>query len=285
MKNLSILIAALFCLGLNVGCSSNEKSSTSQESFAAGNEDSDVAANIVDSDVVIGIDSDEYVYQTQAEINEASGEACVYYQDSIENEFEQLLLALPQFKEEFKTEKVLWDNYQDATKGVAACGDHGSSTPLYVADVLDQGVRLLEMSFQQLLLHLKGKAHSHSKTMFSSRMIDNAYSAFVDAVSNDKYMDQKEECIKALRHEQDCWNKWIQHRDRVSKKLPNDIRTAYDECTNLTKRTKLLQLKNQNQGLGVTSGDILECVLPDGCSDKELLEYPGFDKVWAEVIN
>ena len=285
MKNLSILIAALFCLGLNVGCSSNEKSSTSQESFAADNEDSDAVANVADSDVVIGIDSDEYVYQTQAEINEASGEASVYYQDSIENEFEQLLSALPQFKEELKTEKVLWDHYQDATKGVALCGDHGSSTPLYVADVLDQGVRLLEMSFQQLLLHLKGKAHSHSKTMFSSRMIDNAYSAFVDAVSNDKYMDQKEECIKALRHEQDCWNKWIQHRDRVSKKLPNDIRMAYDECTNLTKRTKLLQLKNQNQGLGVTSGDILDCVLPEGCSDKELLEYPGFDKVWAEVIN
>ena len=31
----------------------------------------------------------------------------------------------------------------------------------------------------------------------------------------------------------------------------------------------------------ITSGEVLDCVLPDNCSDKALLEYPGFDVVWA----
>ena len=71
-------------------------------------------------------------------------------------------------------------------------------------------------------------------------------------------------------------------REVVSQKLTDELRTVYDGCTNQMMRTKLLQLKNQNQALGLISGDVLECALPDDCSDKELLEYPGFDKVWAE---
>jgi hypothetical protein len=30
------------------------------------------------------------------------------------------------------------------------------------------------------------------------------------------------------------------------------------------------------------SGEILKCILPEDCSDKALLNYPGFDKVWAK---
>ena len=44
-------------------------------------------------------------------------------------------------------------------------------------------------------------------------------------------------------------------------------------------RTKLLQLKNQNQGLGLINDYIDSCLLPDSCSDKELLDYPGFNVV------
>ena len=68
----------------------------------------------------------------------------------------------------------------------------------------------------------------------------------------------------------------------ISKELPDEIKQCYDNCTNMVKRTKLLQLKNQNQGLGMTSGEIIDCLLPEGCSDKALLNYPGFDVVWAK---
>lgn len=67
-----------------------------------------------------------------------------------------------------------------------------------------------------------------------------------------------------------------------SEKLITNVRRIYDGCTNLMMREKLRQLKNQNNALGICSKDILDCVLPDDCSDKALLEYPGFDVVWAK---
>ena len=112
-------------------------------------------------------------------------------------------------------------------------------------------------------------------------MIAEAYSVFIKAVDEDD-MEQKNEYIIALRNEQGCWNKWMGYRERLSKNLPQDIREGYDECTNLTMRTKLIQLKNQNQGLGLASDEMIECLLPDDCSDKALLEYPCFNVVWKK---
>lgn len=64
--------------------------------------------------------------------------------------------------------------------------------------------------------------------------------------------------------------------------MTGDIKKVYDIGTNQMLRTKLHQLKNQNQGLGVTGDEVLKCVLPEDCSDKALLDYPGFDIIWAK---
>ena len=48
------------------------------------------------------------------------------------------------------------------------------------------------------------------------------------------------------------------------------------------KELPVTSVKNQNQALGVTGHEPLDCILPDDCSDKALLEYPGFDKIWAK---
>ena len=50
----------------------------------------------------------------------------------------------------------------------------------------------------------------------------------------------------------------------------------------LKRDLKLYQLKNQNQDLGMISGEVLKCALPEDCSDKALLDYPGFDIIWAK---
>ena len=71
----------------------------------------------------------------------------------------------------------------------------------------------------------------------------------------------------------------MSYRKTVSQSLPEDLRKIYDGCTNLTKRTKLHQLKNQNAGLGLMSDDVSDCLLPDSCSDKALLNYPGLNVV------
>ena len=66
--------------------------------------------------------------------------------------------------------------------------------------------------------------------------------------------------------------------------LTDDLKKVYDISTNQMLRTKLYQLKNQNQNLGMTSGEVMKCALPEDCSDRVLLEYPGFDKIWAKHI-
>ena len=152
---------------------------------------------------------------------------------------------------------------------------------MFIDDVLKQGINLRSVSFNCLLLYMQDKQTSFSNTEFTSVMIAEAYSAFIDAVGHDEYIENKTQYQESLRKEQKCWNNWMEYRKRVSSRLPYKLRAIYDGCTNMTMRTKLLQLKNQNQALGVTGYGPLNCIIPDDCSDKALLAYPGFDKVWA----
>jgi len=266
MKKIIIVIVVLFCIGWLATCSYRKAMDTpSQET-------------IVDS-----LDeNDEYEYHDQAELNELHGNLYLEYNDSIEQEFQMLLSALPQYKDEFNKEKDAWGKYQNAVRAVADCEDHGSSTSMFIDDVLSQGIVLRETSFRGLFIQTQGKSASFSKTVFTSDMIADAYSAFIRAVGEDEYQERKSEYQESLRKEQKCWNQWMECRKQVSQKLADNIRSVYDKCTNQTMRTKLLQLKNQNQALGMTGHEAMECVLPDDCSDKALLEYPGFDKVWAK---
>lgn len=224
----------------------------------------------------------EYPYQSQDELNAISRNWCKEYNDSIEKEFQILISMLPQYKHELTKEKAVWEKYQNVVKEVAECEYHGSSTPMYVADVLNQGICLRETSFNKLILHLKGKRVYFSKTIFTSAMINNAYSAYIRAIGEEEYIDNKSGYLQSLRKEQICWNEWMECRKSISQMIPLDIKRFYDNCTNMVKRTKLFQLKNQNNALGMCGYEVVECVLPENCSDKALLSYPGFDIVWAK---
>lgn len=212
----------------------------------------------------------------------AHSQDCQEYNESIETAFQALISTYPQYKEAFDREMVAWKKYQEAVRKVASCADYGSSTAMYVNDVIIQGITLRDISFHNLLLYAQGKTGPSSVIMFTDKMTTDAYSAFIDDVGKDEYLENRETYHASLREEQQCWNEWMRCRESVSKPLAADVKKVYDDCTNLTKRTKLLQMKIQNNGLGITSGEILKCVLPDDCSDRALLEYPGFDVVWAK---
>lgn len=127
---------------------------------------------------------------------------------------------------------------------------------------------------------LKADLYHHQGTMpnnFTNTMFD-----YIKAVEEDEYMDQKAKYKESLRMEQKCWEEWVECRKEISQILTDEIKNAYDFSTNQMLRAKLYQLKNQNRDLGLTSGEIMKCALPENCSDKDLLEYPGFDKVWAK---
>lgn len=223
-------------------------------------------------------------FQTQAEINEAVVNNYYEYVDSVEEDYQRLLKVLPQYKGEFQKEKAVWEKYMDAVKAVARCVDTGSSTPMYVSDVLSLGTLIRAVPISHLYLHTQGKDLPYSQTTFTPAMIAQAYSDFIDAVREDEYQEQKAQYVDALRKEQKSWENLVNCRKDISQKLSGDLKQVFDIGTNQMMRTKLLQLKNQNQNLGMVSGDVIECALPDDCSDKELLEYPGFHKVWEKYL-
>lgn len=207
----------------------------------------------------------------------------------VEKEFQQLLSAHPEQEGLFCKEKERWENYYEAVLAVAELEDHGSSGALYITGTLEQSVDLWVASFHNLWLYEQNQDIEFPKAAFTSRMIDDAYSAYIKQEDEDWYngytdneKDGMEEHHEAIEREWQLWNEWMAYRKTVSKALPKDLRRVYDGCTNLTMRTKLHQLKNQNKGLGLISDDMDCCLLSDSCTDKELLEYPGFNVVMEQ---
>ena len=214
----------------------------------------------------------------------------------VEKEFQQFVSAHPEQETLFREEKERWENYHEAVLAVAELEDHGSSGTLYIIGTLEQSLDLWMASFHNMWLTEQNQDISFPKTIITFRMINNAYAAYIQQEDNDWCNifsdDEKngmEEHHKAIELEWQLWNEWMAFRQSASKSMPKDMRIIYDGCTNLTKRTKLHQLKNQNKGLGVISDDTDRCLLSDSCSDKELLEYPGFSVVMeqyaSEVFN
>lgn len=247
----------------------------------------------VSNDKIVENDTVEKAFEDmdQFEINEYLCNESRKFDEEVEKDFQTIISLLPKYKDVLNTEKKKWEQYQAIVLEVGRCLDHGSSTPCYWSDVKNQGIQLRKESFQNLLYHLQGKEKGKvTKTRFTSAMIDEAYNVFIGAVNvNEDLYEYEDDSLLTvyrilLKNEQKCWNEWMAHRSKVSTQLPTNLRKIYDECTNQTKRTKLRQVKNQNEALGVTGHEPLDCILPEDCSDKALLEYPGFNVIWAHHI-
>ena len=208
------------------------------------------------------------------------------YKARVEAEFQQLLSAFPEYTGLFSKEKEKWECYHEAVLAMISLEDHGSSGTLNIIGALNQSVDLWDASFHNLWLYKQNQDVWFPQTKFTSRMIDDAYTAFFNVATDNWYNPYKEdhkegleEYKESISNERKMWDDWMEYRATVAKALPKDLRKIYNGCTNLTMRMKLHQLKNQNAGLGLINDYIDSCLLPDSCSDKELLDYPGFNVV------
>jgi hypothetical protein len=208
------------------------------------------------------------------------------YKDRVEEEFQHLVEALPDYKNLFLNEKEKWEHYHEAVLAMISLEDHGSSGTLNIIGALNQSLDLWSASFHNLLLHKQSQDVSFPHTKFTSRMIEDAYKAFFDEATDNwynPYTDDSKEGLEEYQatasNERKMWNEWMKYRTIVAKALPKELREVYNGCTNLMMRTKLHQLKNQNAGLGLMSDDVSDCLLPDSCSEKALLNYPGLNVV------
>jgi len=175
------------------------------------------------------------------------------YKARIEAEFLQLDTLWPNYMKLFIKEKEKWERYHDAVYEVVVHEDNGSIGGLYILGVQKQSVDLWKASFHNLLLFGQGQEVAFPDSTFTSRMIDDAYSAFLKQEDenwlNAFSVNEKDGMVehhKAIELEWQLWNEWMGCRKKVSKALPKDLRKIYDGCTNLTMRTKLFQLKNKD---------------------------------------
>lgn len=227
-----------------------------------------------------------YDMACQAEVNELVEYEYEKYKARVEAEFQQLLSAFPEYSSLFCKEKEKWESYHEAVLAVISQENHGSSGTLNIIGALNQSVDLWSASFLNLWLYKQNQDVSFPHTKFTSRMIDDAYTSFFN-VSADNwfniYTEDPKEGLEgykeSISNERKTWDDWMGYRAIVSNALLKDMHVIYDNCTNLMMRVKLHQLKNQNAGLGLMSDDVSNCLLPDSCSDKALLEYPGLNVV------
>ena len=208
------------------------------------------------------------------------------YKARVEGEFQQLVEALSDYKNLFIKEKEKWENYHDAVLAMISLEDHGQSGTLNIIGALNQSLDLWSASFHNLLLYKQNQDMSFTHTKFTSRMIEDAYQTFFEVATDNwynPYTDDPNEGLEeyqaTVSNERKMWNEWMKYRKIVAKALPKDMCEVYNGCTNLTMRTKLHQLKNQNEGLGLINDYIDSCLLPESCTDRELLDYPGFNVV------
>ena len=121
-------------------------------------------------------------------------------------------------------------------------------------------------------------------------MLDEAYRKFKDAVNHSRLYEYYEDSViaemnAALTTEHKAWNKWIQKRESVASQLNGEVKRIYMNSTNELKRHKLIQLLNQYNGYGIMSPDIMEHLLNQNCTDKQLKSYSGFSIIWESSHN
>ncbi len=131
-----------------------------------------------------------------------------------------------------------------------------------------------ETASRSVLACLCGEKTSDVKhKQISSKMLEDAYSLLIE-------VQEEEQKKNIIKEEQAKWNKWIDYRNSKTNSLPDDARKNFKNGTNNVMRSKLIQLKNQYEDIGIVGNDIINCYLPDDCTDDELIEYPGMKYVW-----
>ena len=105
------------------------------------------------------------------------------------------------------------------------------------------------------------------------------YRLFMDSLEEDDIYYPVPERKKALEREMNAWKEWMKSRATVSSLLAGLCKEVYDNSTNNVRRHKYIMLKNRYQGYGLTSQDVMECLIPYSASDEEL-DGPSFNERW-----
>ena len=169
----------------------------------------------------------------------------------------------------------------------------GSAWSMAISGILYDDARIREASLSDFYFALTDSLDyeiRHKKSMISSYELEEhadmpeetvlkEYRNFMNSLKEDEFAYPISLRKKVLSLEMDAWERWMSSRKEVSSLLDGQVKECYDNSTNNVRRLKYIMLKNRYQGYGVTSNDVMSCLIPYTASDEEL-NGPSFNERW-----
>lgn len=201
-----------------------------------------------------------------------------------------------------KKENEAWEEYHsqlDSTFRIIdgeINGMVGSAWSMAISGILYDDARIRETSLADFYFALTDSLdyeNRHKRSMIGSYelekhsvvpedMVIKEYRRFINSLAEDEFAYPLSLRKTALSLEMDAWKKWMTCRKEVSSLLTGQVKDCFDNSTNNVRRLKFIMLKNRYQGYGLTSGEVLSCLMPYDISDAEL-DGPSFDEKWSKL--
>ena len=196
-------------------------------------------------------------------------------------------------------EDIAWQNYHaelDSTFRIIDGAPNafvGSAWPMAISGIAYDDAQMREESLADFYFALTDSLDyeiRHKKSVIceydlekhstiQEEIVLKEYSLFMDSLEEDDIYYPILERRKALERDMNAWKKWMERRATVSSLLAGLCKEVYDNSTNNVRRHKYIMLKNRYQGYGLTSQDVMECLIPYTASDEEL-DGPSFNERW-----
>ena len=172
----------------------------------------------------------------------------------------------------------------------------GSAWPMAISGIAYDDAQLREESLADFYFALTDSLDykiRHKKSVISEydlvkhstiqeERVLKEYRLFMDSLEEDDIYYPVPERIRALERDMDAWKKWQKSRATVSSLLTGLCKEVYDNSTNSVRRHKYIMLKNRYQGYGLTSNDVMECLIPYTATEEEL-GGPSFNERWDAI--
>lgn len=209
----------------------------------------------------------------------------------------------PQLSKALEKENLAWEGYHaqlDSTFRIIDGDIHGldgSAWSMAISGILYDDAQTRETSLADFYFALTDSLdyevrHKNSvigvyelekHAVIPEQRVQREYRNFMNSLVEDEFSYPISQRKKALAMEMNAWRKWMGCRKEVSSLLTGLVKDCYDNATNNVRRKKFIMLKNRYQGYGVTSGDVMSCLLPYDASDDEL-NGPSFDEQWKKLL-
>lgn len=231
----------------------------------------------------------DYEAETQWDLN---------YQASLRNDlkefYERRLLKLclygpDDLSDALRQEEEAWQDYNKKLSTAynllesSPDGLEGSSWPTSMAGITEDNLDMRIASLEDYLrLNENSFRFPEEDGTVGIGMVIHESDDFISELREDENHQPLSARKKALDEEVAAWIHWMNARTKVSLLLGDSKRDGYESVTGSIIRRKFIMLKNRYQGYGVTSQDVLNCLIPYD-TDSEGLYGPSFSEKWRSL--